>query len=46
VDNCCVTPLFKACKNGNEVVVKYLIELGADINKENKMVKLHYFMHA
>jgi len=29
------TPLFTACENGNEPLVKYLVELGANINKEN-----------
>eukprot|EP00833_Pecoramyces_ruminatium_P002196 jgi/Orpsp1_1/1176228/evm.model.c7180000056874.1 len=28
-------PLFDACLTGNENMVKYLIEHGADINKEN-----------
>jgi len=27
--------LYKACENGNEAIVKYLIEQGDDINKEN-----------
>ena len=26
------TPLFYACSNGNETIVKYLVKLGADIN--------------
>ena len=30
------TPLFYACLNGNEAVVKYLVEHGADVNKINK----------
>jgi ankyrin repeat protein len=30
------SPLFMACKGGNENLVKYLVELGADVNKENK----------
>ena len=28
------TPLYIACLNGNEVVVKYLVEHGTDVNKE------------
>ncbi|OUM59957.1 hypothetical protein PIROE2DRAFT_52124 [Piromyces sp. E2] len=30
------TPLFYACYNGNENLVRYLIKHGAKINKENK----------
>jgi len=30
------TPLFKTCKKGNENIVKYLVELGVDINKQDK----------
>ena len=30
------TPLYKACLNGNIHLVKYLVEHGADVNKENK----------
>ena len=29
------TPLFYVCKNGNSNLVHYLIEKGADINKED-----------
>ncbi|ORX78214.1 hypothetical protein BCR32DRAFT_181333, partial [Anaeromyces robustus] len=29
-------PLYIACKNGNEKLVKYLINNGADINKESQ----------
>jgi len=29
------TPLFNICESGNENLVKYLIEQGADINKED-----------
>jgi len=29
-------PLFEACRSGNEVMVKYLMEHGADVNKINK----------
>jgi len=29
------TPLFNACSNGNKELVEYLVEQGADINKEN-----------
>jgi len=38
------TPLFKTCKKGNENIVKYLVELGVDINKINLFhsVKLFY----
>jgi len=31
-----VTPLTFACKNNNENIVRWLIENGADVNKENK----------
>jgi len=27
--------LYPVCKNGNEIVEKYLMELGADANQEN-----------
>jgi len=30
------TPLYKACENENEAIIKYLVEHGADINKEKK----------
>jgi len=29
------TPLFNACRSGNEGIVKYLVEHGAYVNKEN-----------
>jgi len=31
------TPLFKAYLSGNKALVKYLIEQGEDVNKENKL---------
>jgi len=34
------TPLFNACKNGNEAVVKYLVKHGADINKKTSNNKI------
>ena len=37
------TALFNACKNGNEVVVKYLVEHGADVNKETRNGKTPLF---
>jgi len=27
--------LFSTCTNGNEEIIKYLVEHGADVNKEN-----------
>jgi len=36
------TPLSYACKNGNETVVKYLIELGANIHKEYKHKRANF----
>ncbi|ORX78571.1 hypothetical protein BCR32DRAFT_180827, partial [Anaeromyces robustus] len=30
------TPLYVACRNGNENIVNYLIKHGADINRENE----------
>ncbi|KAL6622072.1 ankyrin repeat-containing domain protein [Neocallimastix sp. 'constans'] len=38
------TFLFYACESGNKNLVKYLIELGADINKENENGKITFFM--
>lgn len=35
VDKRVRTPLFGAVKNGNKEIVKYLVEKGADVNKEN-----------
>jgi len=29
------TPLFEACSNGNEAIVKYLVEHGANRNRLN-----------
>ncbi|OUM69803.1 hypothetical protein PIROE2DRAFT_2230 [Piromyces sp. E2] len=35
-----ITPsFFNACKNGNETLLRYLVERGADIHKENKKGK-------
>jgi len=42
VDNYGMTPLFNACSSGNEDIVKYLVKLGADINKEKKIN--HYYL--
>jgi len=39
--------LFISCESGNKNLVKYLVEHGEDVNKENKSGKtLHYLMHA
>ncbi|ORX76482.1 ankyrin, partial [Anaeromyces robustus] len=38
------TPLFMACENGNENLVKFLIEHGAIINKENRDNKTPLFL--
>jgi len=40
-------PFFKACSSGNKSIVKYLIERGADINIDNKIIilKHHYLKH-
>ncbi|KAL6623867.1 ankyrin repeat-containing domain protein [Neocallimastix sp. 'constans'] len=32
-----ITPLFIACRKGDEKIVKYFVEHGADINKENEV---------
>ena len=37
------TPLFNACKWGNEDIVKYLVEKRADINKENRWAETPLF---
>jgi len=34
---------FKACKNGNETIVKYFVEHGVNINKINKYGKTSLF---
>jgi len=33
-DNNGDTPIFYACENGNETIVKYLVEHSTDVNKE------------
>jgi len=38
--------LFNACESGNKAAVKYLLEHGADVNKEDKMVLLHSLLSA
>jgi len=39
-------PLFSSHCSGNEAIIKYLIDQGADINKINRyMRKPHYFRH-
>ena len=32
------TPLFIVCKNGDENISNYLVEHGADLNKENDLL--------
>lgn len=35
------TPLMTACENGNEEIVKLLIESGADVNKTDTVINVH-----
>jgi len=37
------TPLYGACRNGNKTIVKYLVELGTNVNKTNKRNKTPLF---
>jgi len=37
------TPLFEACRTGNEAIIKYLVEQGANINKENRNGETPFF---
>ena len=34
-----ITPLFNACSKGDEAMVKYLVERGADINRKDSSGK-------
>jgi len=39
------TPLLYACRNGNEAIIKYLVEHGADVKKKKiKKMRNHYYI--